>query len=101
MLTRIWGSGTPIIRYTGMDDWIKLSKNIDCACGLKTPYFIDGVEGRSRADIILPNGKIFSESSFCSIIVSVTHRLKTYKIKQYQIIQNKIDKIDINIVIDD
>lgn len=101
VLTRLWGSGTPIIRYTGMDDWIKLSKNFNCPCGLNTPYFIDGVEGRSRADIILPNGKIFSEASFCSILVSVTHKLKTYKIKQYQIIQKKIDEIEIDIVIDD
>lgn len=100
VLTRLWGRGTPIIRYTGMDDWIKLSDESDCACGLRTPTLINGVEGRIRSTIILPDGKIFPPGAFC-FISPVLHKLKTFKVKQYQIIQRKIDQIEILLVIDE
>jgi phenylacetate-CoA ligase len=100
VVTRLFGKGTPIIRYTGMEDWVSISEDEECECGLQTPIFKNGVEGRIRNDIILPNGKIFSAATFCAI-TPITQQLKTYKIKQYQIIQKKIDEIDILIVIDD
>ncbi|RLF27258.1 MAG: hypothetical protein DRN05_05890 [Thermoplasmata archaeon] len=100
VITRLWGRGTPIIRYTGMDDWVTLSDNKKCSCGLQTPLFETPVEGRKRATIVLPNGKIFPPGAFC-FISSVLHDLKTYKIKQYQIIQKRIDEIEILLVIDE
>ena len=100
VLTRLWGRGTPIIRYTGMDDWVKLSPREECNCGLTTPAIIGGVEGRMRANIILPNGKIFPPGAFC-FITPVLLKLKTFKVKRYQIVQRKIDEIDILLVIDE
>jgi len=100
VLTRLWGQGTPIIRYTGMKDWISFSEVEKCECGLHTPLLINGVEGRLRNDIILPNGKVFSAATFCEI-TPITQDFKTLKIKRYLIIQKKIDEIDILIVIDD
>jgi len=100
VITRLWGRGTPIIRYTGMDDWVKLLPWYECSCGLKTPVIINGVEGRQRANIILPNGKVFPPGAFC-FITPVLHKLKTFKVKQYQIVQKKIDEIEILLVIDD
>ncbi|MEA3457105.1 MAG: hypothetical protein U9R21_00320, partial [Candidatus Thermoplasmatota archaeon] len=100
VLTRLWGGGTPIIRYTGMDDWVRLSSHKECSCGLATPIIEGGVEGRMRANIVLPNGKIFPPGAFC-FITPVLHKLKTFKVKQYQIVQKKIDEIDILLVIDD
>jgi phenylacetate-coenzyme A ligase PaaK-like adenylate-forming protein len=35
VITRLWGRGTPIVRYTGMDDWVTLSDNEHCSCGLR------------------------------------------------------------------
>ena len=99
VITRLWGKGTPIIRYTGMDDWVRLSQK-ECSCGLKTPIIINGVEGRMRANIILPNGKVFPPGAFC-FITPVLHKLKTFKVIQYQIVQKKIDEIDILLVIDE
>ena len=99
-LTRLWGTATPIIRYTGMDDWVKLSDYYECECGLKTPILIDGVEGRKRANIVLPNGKVFPPGAFC-FISPILHKYKTFKVKQYQVIQKKIDQIEILIVIDE
>ena len=100
VLTRLWGRGTPIIRYTGMDDWVRLLPPEECSCGLATPIIEGGIEGRMRANIVLPNGKIFPPGAFC-FITPVLHKLKTFKVKQYQIVQKKIDEIDILLVIDD
>ena len=99
VLTRLWSGGTPIIRYTGMDDWVKLTPSKKCGCGLVTPVIEGGVEGRKGANIVLPSGKVFPSGAFC-FIESVLHNLKTFKVKQYQIIQKKIDEIEILIVID-
>lgn len=98
VITRLFTGGTPIIRYTGMEDWIKLSGFKKCSCGLCTPV-IEKLEGRMRANIILPNGKIFPPGAFC-FINPVLHKLNTFKVKQYQIIQKKIDEIEILLVID-
>ncbi len=100
VVTRLWGKATPIIRYTGMEDWVSIIDDYTCDCGLNTPIFKNGVEGRLRNDIILPDGKVFSAATFCAI-TPITQKLQTYKIKQYQIVQKKIDEIDILIVIDD
>ena len=100
VITRLWGKGTPIIRYTGMDDWVTLSNNKKCSCGLQGPILEKPVEGRMRANIVLPNGKVFPPGTFC-FISPVLHDLKTYKVKQYQVVQKKIDEIEILLVIDE
>lgn len=100
VLTRLWGTATPIIRYTGMDDWVRLKEAHTCECGLTTTSIEGGVEGRARANIILPNGKIFPPGAFC-FIDPVLNRHNTFKIKQYQIIQQSIHEIDILLVIDE
>lgn len=99
VITRLWGRGTPIIRYNGMDDWVKLKHEEDCSCGLNTTVIDGGVEGRKRANIILPNGKIFPPGAFC-FITPVLNRLNTFKVKQYQIIQQELDEIEVLLVID-
>lgn len=99
-ITRLFGRGTPIIRYTGMDDWVRLRPSKDCICGLSTPVIEGGVEGRMRANIILPGGKVFPPGAFC-FIESALQGFDTFKIKQYQIIQHRIDAIEILLVIDE
>jgi len=100
VLTRLWGRGTPIIRYTGMDDWIKLTDPITDSCGLNTTTIKGGVEGRRRANIILPNGHVFPPGAFC-FITPVLTKFNTFKVKQYQIIQQDLHHIDILLVIDE
>jgi len=101
VLTRLWGQGTPIIRYTGMHDWVTLADETHrCSCGLNSPVFAKPIEGRMRATIILPNGKVFPPGAFC-FIGSVLHQLNTYKVKRYQIIQKTIYNIEILLVIDE
>ncbi len=100
VVTRLFGKATPLIRYTGLDDWITLTDYKKCNCGLHTPTFKAGVEGRRNTSIILPDGKIFPAASF-AILSPILNKLKTRKVKQFQIIQKKLDEIDILIVIDE
>ena len=100
VLTRLWGKGTPIIRYTGMDDWVTLTDPITDSCGITTTTIKGGVEGRKRANIVLPNGNVFPPGAFC-FITPVLTKLQTFKVKQYQIIQQDLHHIDILLVIDE
>ncbi|MFH1101694.1 MAG: hypothetical protein V1726_06640 [Methanobacteriota archaeon] len=100
VISRLWGKGTPILRYTGMDDWVTLSDDEKCSCGLQSPIFKKPVEGRMRANIVLPNGTVFPPGAFC-FIEPVLNDLKTFKIKQYQVVQTKINEIEILLVIDE
>ena len=100
VITRLFGRGTPIIRYTGMDDWVRILPNTECHCGLHTSIIQGGVEGRMRANIVLPDGKVFPPGAFC-FIEPVLNKHKTFKIRQYQIVQQKINEIDILLVIDE
>lgn len=100
VLTRMFGKGTPFIRYTGMDDWVTLEPECKCECGLRTPIIKTGVEGRISSSVILPDGRFYPAASF-AILSVMLNDLKTQKVKQFQIVQKKIDEIDILLVIDD
>jgi phenylacetate-coenzyme A ligase PaaK-like adenylate-forming protein len=100
VITKLWGSGTPVIRYTGMEDWITVGNGEKCSCGLKSPIFGKPVEGRVNSNIVLPDGRVFPPSAFL-FISDVLHELKTFKVKRFQIVQNKVDEIDILLVIDE
>ncbi|MGF3554407.1 MAG: phenylacetate--CoA ligase family protein [Thermoplasmatota archaeon] len=100
VVTRLFGKATPLIRYTGLDDWVTLTDYYECSCGLCTPTFKFGVEGRRNTSIILPDGRIFPAASF-AILSPILNKMKTRKVKQFQIIQKKLDEIDIMIVIDE
>ena len=100
VLTKLWGKGTPLIRYTGMEDWVTLGNGKRCTCGLNSPILEKALEGRIMSNIILPNGNVYPPSEFL-FITSVLKDLKAYKVRKFQIIQKKIDEIDILLVIDD
>lgn len=101
VLTRLFGRGTPIIRYTGIDDFVTLSEDDErCTCGLHGPIFKKPVEGRMRTNIVLPNGKVFPPGAFC-FVEPVLHDLHTFKVKQYQVIQQSTHEIEILLAIDE
>jgi phenylacetate-CoA ligase len=99
VVTKLYGRGTPIIRYTGIDD-IAIPIKQNCSCGIKTEI-IKQIEGRSTDLIVLPNGKTFSPLNITGIPAKIMEEFKTYKIKQFQIIQHKKDEIEVKIVIDE
>ena len=98
-LTRLYGRGTPIIRYTGMEDIISLKKEF-CDCEIPTEL-IDTVHGRIKECVILPNKKIIYANLLQTIPGKVMFNLKTDMIYMIQIVQEQLDKIDILVIIND
>ena len=99
IVTRLYGAGTPIIRYTGVED-IVTPIEPDTSCGITTEM-IKNIGGRSIELIRLPNGKTLAPFRVTTIPASVMEEFNTYKIKQFQIIQHKIDEIEVLVVIDE
>lgn len=97
-VTRLYGGGTPIVRYSGLDDWIILSDD-ECSCGIETPI-IDKIEGRISRDIVLPGGRVYPSGAF-TLVADVLHELGTFKIKRFQVVQRRIDKLEILLVVDE
>lgn len=100
VVTRLFGNATPVVRYTGMDDWITIVDDEECTCGLRTPVLKDGVEGRRSDSVVLPDGRLFPAASFASLY-GILNELKTRKVTQFQIVQKKLDEIEILVVIDE
>lgn len=99
VVTRLYGTGTPIIRYTGVED-IVTPIEPDTSCGITTEM-IKNIGGRSIEIIRLPNGKTLAPFRVTTIPASVMDDFNTYKIKQFQIIQHKIDEIEVLVLIDE
>lgn len=99
VVTRLYGEGTPIIRYTGVEDIITPMEPIS-SCPI-TSEMIRNIGGRSIELIHLPNGKTLAPFHVTTIPAMVMDEYNSYKIKQFQIIQHTIDDIEILVVIDE
>ncbi len=97
VITRLYGGGTPIIRYTGMDDIITPLDG-ECECGMHSPL-IKNVEGRKADSIVLPDGRIFPAATFTLIPGEVAQEIGVDIIHRFQIIQHKKDHLELLIVI--
>ena len=82
---------TPLIRYK-TKDYVKLQKDVDCACGLKYPKIVKEIEGRSGDVVITPNGKIIGPSH-----LEYAER-GTQSFNDWQIIQDGLDHLVLLIV---
>ncbi|MGC9307979.1 MAG: phenylacetate--CoA ligase family protein [Thermoplasmatota archaeon] len=99
VVTKLYGRGTPVIRYTGMKDYI-IPRDDTCDCGIQTPLL--GIVGGRKVDsIILEGDKIIPPSAITGVPGKVMHELDTDKIQQFQIIQKRLDRIEIHVVIDE
>lgn len=99
VITRLYGRGTPIIRYTGMDD-ILVPLEDRCQCDINTPV-IGRLGGRKVDAIVLPGGDIIPPFSITGIPGEVMKQYATDKIKQFQIVQESFDELTFRLVIDD
>jgi phenylacetate-CoA ligase len=99
VLTKLYGRGTPIIRYTGIDDIVTTEKN-DCSCGL-SGSLIKSIHGRKNDSILLPNGKMVLPSFMEKILGETLNEAKENKIQRIQIIQHKVDSLEIKILFDE
>lgn len=95
VITKLYGGGTPIIRYTGLKDIVTPSYT-KCDCGLPGET-LGGIHGRKTDSIILPEGKIALVSFFENIIGEILYERKNINIKRIQIIQHQINGIEIKL----
>ncbi len=98
IITRLFGNGTPIIRYTGLSDFIKTTDK-KCKCGMNTSI-IDYIGGRRVDSIVLPNGDLLPPFVLTGIPHKVMNMFKTDKLLKFQIVQEKIDQIDVLLILD-
>jgi len=99
LLTRLYGRGTPFIRYDGMGDIIKL-KDGTCDCGLETEI-IEKIHGRVKESIVLPDEKVIFPDALAEVPGKVMYMLKTEKIDRIQIVQNSLNKIEVLVIINE
>jgi len=99
IITKFHGKGTPIIRYTAINDIVAPLKEI-CSCG-KAGALIKKVYGRNDLAIYLPNGNVLLPSSFSEIYSKILYDLKTNKVKNTKIIQQDFTTLEIQVVIDE
>jgi phenylacetate-CoA ligase len=99
IVTRLYGSGTPIIRYTGIEDvLVPIKKTTNCGI---TTQMIKKIEGRTADLLILPDGKMIAPLAITGIPAQIMEDYNTYKIKQFQIIQHSKSEIEILVVFDE
>lgn len=99
VITRLFGQGTPILRYSGLGDRVIPIEN-DGSCGISS-QMISHIEGRTADLVILPDGRKIAPFEVTTIPATVMKKLNTYKIKQFQIVQHKVDEIEVLVVIDE
>jgi len=97
-LTKLYGIGTPIIRYTAMNDIVAL-KSKKCNCGM-SGNLLKKVYGRDILSLYLPDGKVLLPSSITQIFSKILYELKTNKVVDLQVIQYDFKNIEVKVVFD-
>jgi len=70
-----------------------------CSCGINTPL-IEKIAGRKADSIITPDGKIIPPLSITGIPGKVMERLNTFIVKQFQVVQEGFDELNVYLVIE-
>ncbi len=99
VITRLYPGGTPIIRYTGLNDIASLSSS-HCSCGMHTPI-MKNLEGRKKDAIVLPDGRVFPPATVPMPLADAIAKFNTKQIMRFQFIQHAIDNIEIRVEIDE
>jgi len=98
IVTKLYGGGTPIIRYDAINDIVAPLYG-KCTCHL-SGNLIDKIYGRDDLSVILPGGRVLLPSSFSEIYSKILYGLKTTKVKDTRVIQHSLTNIEIQVVID-
>lgn len=99
IITKLYGKGTPIIRYDAINDIVSPLLET-CDCGL-SGSLLKKIYGRDDISIYTADGRILLPSSFGDIFGKILYGLKTNKLKNVRIIQHSLSKIEIQVVIDE
>lgn len=99
VVTKLFGIGTPIIRYDAINDIVApLYKK--CNCGL-SGELIAKIYGRDDISLYTKDGRIILPASFGEIFSKILYELKTNKLKDAIIIQHSLTNIELQVVIDE
>lgn len=96
VLTDLWNYSMPFIRYDAGD--LAIPTDERCLCGRGLPL-VKSIVGRSADQIVLPDGSLLPGLTFTDILDNSGINGNAHKIDDYQIIQEKINKFTINLVI--
>jgi phenylacetate-CoA ligase len=99
VITKLYGRGTPILRYTAMNDIVAPLPG-SCPCGMTGSLLKKGY-GRNDLALYLPDGTVLLPSSFSEIYSKILYQFKTNKVTNTKIIQHDLTSIEIQVVIDD
>ena len=98
-VTKLYGEGTPIIRYNGISDIVEIGRT-NCKCGLDG-MIIKKIYGRDNLAIYRKDGAILTPSVFAEIFSPLIYRLKTNRVKATKVIQHSLDRLEIRVVLDE
>ncbi|MFH1100408.1 MAG: hypothetical protein V1726_00020 [Methanobacteriota archaeon] len=98
VVTKLYGGGTPIIRYVAVNDIIA-SRSKPCGCGV-SGSLLQRIYGRDDLALYLPNGRVLLASSFSEIYSRVLYELKTTKLKETRVLQPSMTEVEVQVVID-
>jgi phenylacetate-CoA ligase len=99
IVTKLYGGGTPIIRYDAISDVVSpLYEKHDC--GLSGDL-IEKIYGRDSIRLYRKDGKILLAASLTGIFTKLLYELKTSKVRDIKVIQHSLDKIEVQAVIDE
>ena len=99
VVTKLYGSGTPVIRYDAINDIVSPFHG-KCGCGLPGSL-IGKVYGRDDLSLLLRDGSVLLASSISGIYSRLLYELKTTKVKETRVVQHSFDNIEVQVVIDE
>ena len=99
IITKLYGSGTPIIRYDAINDIIA-PLDTTCSCGMASGL-LKKIYGRDDLAIYLPDGTVLLASSFSEIYSRLLYELRTNKVKNTRIVQHDLNTLEIDVLIDE
>jgi phenylacetate-CoA ligase len=99
VVTKLYGRGTPIIRYNAVND-IVAPLHEECNCGL-SGGLIEKIYGRDDLSLIFSEGRILLPSTISNIYSKILYELKSNKVKDTKIIQHSLTELEIQILIDE
>ena len=98
IITKLYGLGTPIIRYNDVNDIVAPLYG-KCDCGIPG-LLIDRIYGRDDLALFFSKGRALLPASISDIHGRILYELKTNKVKHTRIIQKDLKNLEIQLVID-
>ena len=98
IVTKLYGRGTPIIRYSSVNDIVSPLYE-KCNCNIPG-QLIDRIYGRDDLSLFLSEGRVLLPSTVAEIHGRLLYELKTNKVQHTRITQHSLNHIEIKLVLD-